>query len=200
MQNRKAFTLIELLVVVAIIALLVSLLLPTLAEAMKLARLSVCETNLHYTGLGLNLYADAEGEGDFPIGRWSYPWDVYHVTRAGEPDAMAGRIGMGALYPDYVSTPETFYCPQTRGHVWDCEGPYGWEQNFPIMNHSACQTWGIYVSRLYGECSTTPRKASKTAVTRAGFGMSIPTADPKTDRVGVLPPDISYLFIWQKVR
>ena len=53
---RRGFTLIEVLVVVAIIALLLSILLPSLAHARVQAKASVCLSNLKQVGTGLTMY------------------------------------------------------------------------------------------------------------------------------------------------
>ena len=55
-QNRKAFTLIELLVVVAIIALLVSIMVPAVQSAMNTARDGVVGTQLHNIEIGLEMF------------------------------------------------------------------------------------------------------------------------------------------------
>ena len=57
-QCRRAFTLVELLVVVAIIALLLAILLPSLGGAREQARASTCQANLHQLGLSISMYAD----------------------------------------------------------------------------------------------------------------------------------------------
>lgn len=60
MKNRRvAFTLIELLVVVAIIALLISILLPALNGARRQGRQTVCLTNLRSMGQAAFFYAEA---------------------------------------------------------------------------------------------------------------------------------------------
>lgn len=56
MKRSKGFTLIELLVVVAIIALLVSILLPSLGRARELARRAMCSANLNGVGKAFALY------------------------------------------------------------------------------------------------------------------------------------------------
>ena len=58
-RGSAGFTLIEVLVVVAIIALLISVLLPSLARAKEMSRRTVCATRLHNIAVGVTSYAAA---------------------------------------------------------------------------------------------------------------------------------------------
>lgn len=63
MYRKKAFTLIELLVVISIIALLLSILMPSLGKVKEKARLVVCRTNLHQWAIAVQSYsADNSGK------------------------------------------------------------------------------------------------------------------------------------------
>jgi prepilin-type N-terminal cleavage/methylation domain-containing protein/prepilin-type processing-associated H-X9-DG protein len=57
--SRRGFTLIELLVVVAILALLIAILLPSLARARRQAQQVVCQTQMRELSMGIRYYGQA---------------------------------------------------------------------------------------------------------------------------------------------
>ena len=88
MRIKPAFTLIELLVVISIIALLLSVLLPSLGKAKEAARDIVCRSNLKQWGVVWQIYT-SDCKGKFPTslesgnrrGDWIVPlrdeWDTF---------------------------------------------------------------------------------------------------------------------------
>jgi len=66
-KKKKAFTLIELLVVVAIIALLISILLPSLQRARELSKRTVCAANVRGIGQACKIYSNEDPDDLFPL-------------------------------------------------------------------------------------------------------------------------------------
>src|SRR5262249_3148954 len=60
-RDQRAFTLIELLVVIDIIAVLVALLLPALANTKELGHLSRCKSNLRQLSMAMEMYVSDHG-------------------------------------------------------------------------------------------------------------------------------------------
>jgi len=116
----RAFTLIELLVVVAIIALLISVLLPALNQARRSGKRAVCASNIRQLGAANHMYATDHGRlapfsqfhGSIPnrsggLGvnvRWSWSDDT-----PGDP-RLAFQNGL--LYPYLASSVDIAGCPE----------------------------------------------------------------------------------------
>ncbi len=82
MKKPRGFTLIELLVVVAIIAVLISVLLPSLGKAKQRAYATRCLANLHSIGQGLMAY-QTQNDG-FVVPSYNMAgYDITHLTYSG---------------------------------------------------------------------------------------------------------------------
>ncbi len=91
-SNRSGFTLIELLVVVAIIALLISILLPSLSKARAQARTTVCASRITQLSKAMMIYADDFDETLPFIGMAQADWDDMTPT---------GKMDRGDMYTEY---------------------------------------------------------------------------------------------------
>ena len=85
MARRKAFTLIELLVVVAIIALLISILLPSLSRAREITKRAVCASNARGIGQSMKVYSNDNAD-------W-YPTVLFKETTKTAPDNEVMWVG-----------------------------------------------------------------------------------------------------------
>src|SRR5688572_20286036 len=156
MRTRRAFTLIELLVVIGIIAILISILLPTLNAARQRAVNIQCMSNLRAAGQILHIYAQ-QNRGYFPPMALQSPETLPDGVSAGQtnvaaPDAPAGvtlrypqvRYALARIAnpnSEPTNTPfspgglNVFYCPANFFWDGDTQGTTGaglshWPEDF----------------------------------------------------------------------
>ncbi len=116
----RGFTLVELLVVIAVVAILVSLLLPALSRAKYSAGNTTCKSNLRQLSLGLSLYTTAHG--CFPTFAGSQPMEfgggsgwwaqlelpiTYHEVTHSSPLGVSRYPVLGGV----------FRCPLNKGQI-----------------------------------------------------------------------------------
>lgn len=113
--SKKAFTLVELLVVIGIIAILISLLLPTLGRAREAARRTACLSNLRQIHLAYTFYA-LENKDRVPLG--------YRRTKQFNSMVWSNTANkyvlFGLLYPrGLMNEPRVFFCPSEKNPKLD---------------------------------------------------------------------------------
>ena len=89
-----AFTLVELIVVISIIALLIAVLLPAMAQARDVARNAACLANMHSFQIGIFAYTEDHGSVLPTLRDETFP-----ITRS-----------LALLYPSYITAPQAFHC------------------------------------------------------------------------------------------
>ncbi len=129
---RRAFTLVELLVVIGIIAVLISILLPSLSKAREAAKRVACASNLRSIGQAIAIYA-TENKSQIPLGTNSdgYQASYFIAIRVGSETRWPT---WGVLYKsNYMKSPQYFYCPsETRGyHMYDSAPDNSWRPEDP---------------------------------------------------------------------
>jgi prepilin-type N-terminal cleavage/methylation domain-containing protein len=119
-NNKKAFTLVELLVVISIIALLLSILMPSLSRAREQAKRVICATRLHNMSIGL------------------FTYDVdYRELPSGNFGCPTLMVSHKVVSKSYGIPPKSGLCPSARYKLNDW---YAWGTS----NNGAGQMQYIY--------------------------------------------------------
>lgn len=140
--EATAMTLIETLVVISIVALLVAMLLPSVAASRGQAKRVTCLSNQRQIALAMHAYAD-DHDGRLPI---AYYYDAAHlafvawdtITYAGDP----GQARAGLIW-EYVTGNGVQQCPSYLGPSMTTGDPYtGYNYNTTYLGRG--QSEGRY--------------------------------------------------------
>ncbi|MCE9589487.1 MAG: prepilin-type N-terminal cleavage/methylation domain-containing protein [Planctomycetes bacterium] len=165
-QRRPAFTLIELLVTLSIIALLIGILLPVLANARARARVTECSAQLKQLGLATGSYLNDYKEVFYWLGKsvdnegmdwyvWGGTETVLNKSQNGVyPEGLFNHFKPRPLNP-YVGTLNAFHCPgDTMRWFWSSaqgDSLFEWVGNsyqFNTVAYTSANTIGLAGVRL----------------------------------------------------
>jgi prepilin-type N-terminal cleavage/methylation domain-containing protein/prepilin-type processing-associated H-X9-DG protein len=144
MRKLRGFTLVELLVVIGIIALLISILLPSLAKARQYAVNISCQSNLRSIGQGLLFYAN-DHKGKLPgadNGGWNTLWPCQVTDYLGQQMIEVPNNQYGNVMGTYTAVCR---CPEApiEGSDVAWNGGFHYTCNVRAM-HSSTQNDGIH--------------------------------------------------------
>lgn len=199
-RRPRGFTLIELLVVVAIIALLISILLPALGKARERAYVVKCGANMRSIGLALITYASQSNNqmtpGRMPPTAGVVPNGFFWANELvvqGYITAPSQRDGAGNQVQNF--TRSIFYCPkgsptQMNGHAnWPTDDTTAFATGWAKGNNSDPAPYPEIHTWYYPPCKNMSGSNANGGILRVPFidwnaitTSSWPTDEPRYHR------------------
>lgn len=151
-KPSRGFTLIELLVVVSIIALLVSILLPSLGKARRQAQAIRCLTNVKQVAIALSMYSINYNDHVPPCFVAPAPDGFAYGEYAGTSSRYSTWYHLLSRYlivdrEEKTYGGEIFWCPLVKGAYRGSYNCYGY--NFRVLSPWGDKDlWGDYTAKL----------------------------------------------------
>lgn len=143
-RTKPAFSLVELLVVMSIIALLIGILIPSLAKVNQVATKTMCASNLRQIGIGIQVYLDEQGS-KFPPARYMpSPFISLFPDDPSLPVTLRGTVNTQS---------KVYKCRGDDGYVYDRAG-ISYTFNASLAGRDLDESW--FVRRLKLQASQIP--------------------------------------------
>jgi prepilin-type N-terminal cleavage/methylation domain-containing protein/prepilin-type processing-associated H-X9-DG protein len=196
-RETRGFTLIELLVVIGIIALLIGILLPSLAKARTIARNTKCLANTRAMGQIMTFYAN-DNKSWFPVVPRPIGYNRAFMNQQGRAGGLAGFFSLTQRGSDGNGEGWTagFYPPSAADtDLQDMTKPVLFDyldENYEILT---CPSDKIDI--YYGQAWTTGRNLTEALLTTSSTGNTPGRRLPRVPRRNeeVVGYNISYLYI-----
>jgi prepilin-type N-terminal cleavage/methylation domain-containing protein len=182
MKNIRKFTLIELLVVVAIMAILMSLLYPSLQKARRAVKQAVCLSNQSQIARGMQIYSNDNSRA-VPLGStfdYRYSFSLWDKNAYDQANNRKGWMALGLIYENTtLKSLDSWTCPSQPGKGWARASKKSWppgelkstftHSDFMVRATDKSHTWPGYNVPKLPKLDTLNNNMAYTADTFAGF-------------------------------